>query len=42
MSNKSFTPSDTLYRYLLSVSQRDNPLRERLRQETARDGMAVM
>jgi len=42
MSNKTFTLSDTLYRYLLSVSLRDDPLRQRLRQETARDEMARM
>lgn len=42
MSNRTFTLSDTLYRYLLSVSLRDDPLRARLRQETARDDMARM
>jgi len=42
MTNKTFTLSDTLYRYLLSVSLRDDPLRQRLRQETARDEMARM
>ena len=42
MSNKTFTLSDTLYRYLLSVSLRDDPLRARLRQETARNDMARM
>jgi predicted O-methyltransferase YrrM len=42
MSNKTFTLSDTLYRYLLSVSLRDDPLRQRLRRETARDDMARM
>ena len=42
MSNKTFTLSDTLYRYLLSVSLRDDPLRQRLREETARDDMARM
>jgi predicted O-methyltransferase YrrM len=42
MSNKTFTLSDTLYRYLLSVSLRDDPLRQRLREETARDEMARM
>jgi predicted O-methyltransferase YrrM len=42
MSSKTFTLSDTLYQYLLSVSLRDDPLRVRLRQETARDDMAAM
>ena len=42
MSNKTFTLSDELYRYLLSVSLRDDPLLQRLREETARDDMARM
>ena len=42
MSNKTFTLSDPLYDYLLSVSLRDDPLRQRLREETARDDMARM
>jgi len=42
MSNKTFILSDTLYQYLLSVSLRDDPLRQRLREETARDDMARM
>lgn len=42
MANRSFTLSDTLYRYLLNVSLRDDPLLERLRQETAQDEMARM
>jgi predicted O-methyltransferase YrrM len=42
MPNNTFTLSDTLYRYLLSVSLRDTPLRERLHQETARDDMTRM
>jgi predicted O-methyltransferase YrrM len=42
MANRSFTLPDTLYRYLLSVSLREDPLLERLRQETARDEMARM
>jgi predicted O-methyltransferase YrrM len=42
MSNTTFTLSDTLYRYLLSVSLRDDPLRARLREETTRDEMARM
>jgi predicted O-methyltransferase YrrM len=42
MSNKTFTLSDTLYQYLLRVSLRDDPLRARLREETARDEMAQM
>jgi predicted O-methyltransferase YrrM len=42
MTNRTFTLSDTLYRYLLDVSLRDDPLRQRLRQETARDEMAQM
>jgi predicted O-methyltransferase YrrM len=42
MSNKTFTLSDPLYRYLLGISLRDDPLRARLREETARDDMARM
>jgi predicted O-methyltransferase YrrM len=42
MSTKTFTLSDTLHRYLLSVSLREDPLRARLREETARDDMAQM
>jgi predicted O-methyltransferase YrrM len=42
MSNKTFTLSDSLYRYLLSVSLRDDALRARLREETARDDLARM
>jgi caffeoyl-CoA O-methyltransferase len=42
MSNKTFTLPDSLYRYLLQVSLRDDPLRARLREETARDEMALM
>jgi len=42
MSNKTFSLSDSLYRYLLSVSLRDDALRARLREETARDDMARM
>ena len=42
MYNKTFTLTDTLYRYVLSVSLRDDPLRKRLREETARDEMARM
>ena len=42
MSNRTFTLPDTLYRYLLGVSLRDDPLRRRLREETARDDMALM
>jgi predicted O-methyltransferase YrrM len=42
MSTKTFTLSDSLHRYLLSVSLRDDPLRRRLREETARDDMARM
>lgn len=42
MSNKTFTLPDTLYRYLLDVSLRDDPLRVRLRRETATDAMAQM
>jgi caffeoyl-CoA O-methyltransferase len=42
MSNKTFTLSDPLYEYLLGVSLRDDPLRRRLREETARDEMARM
>jgi len=42
MSNKTFTLPDALYNYLLSVSLREEPLLRRLREETARDSMAVM
>lgn len=42
MSNRTFTLPDALYNYLLSVSLREEPLLRRLREETARDSMAVM
>jgi caffeoyl-CoA O-methyltransferase len=42
VSNRTFTLPDSLYQYLLSVSLRDDPLRQRLRQETALDEMAQM
>lgn len=42
MSNSTFTLPAPLYRYLLDVSLRDDPLRRRLREETARDEMARM
>jgi predicted O-methyltransferase YrrM len=42
MTNTTFTLSATLHRYLLDVSLRDDPLRRRLREETARDDMARM
>ena len=42
MHNKTFTLPDPLYAYLLGVSLRDDPLRQRLRAETARDEMARM
>jgi caffeoyl-CoA O-methyltransferase len=42
MSNTTFTLSEPLYHYLLGVSLRDDPLRQRLREETARDELARM
>jgi predicted O-methyltransferase YrrM len=42
MSNRTFTLSTALNRYLLEVSLRDDPLRQQLREETARDEMARM
>ena len=42
MSNRSFTLSQGLYDYLLSVSLRDQPVLRELRAETARDPMARM
>jgi len=42
MSNRTFTLSTALNRYLLDVSLRDDPLRQQLREETARDEMARM
>lgn len=42
MSNKTFTLSDTLYRYLLDNSVREPEILRRLREETATDPMARM
>ena len=42
MSNRSITLTDSLYDYLLSVSLREVPVLERLRQETAADPRAIM
>jgi caffeoyl-CoA O-methyltransferase len=42
MSNKTFTLPDALYDYVLSVSLREDPVLRRLREETAKDSMAVM
>ncbi len=42
MSNKTFTLSDALYDYLISVSLRETPVLQRLRAETARDSNAAM
>lgn len=42
MSNRSFSLSQGLYDYLLSVSLRDQPILRDLRAETARDPMARM
>jgi predicted O-methyltransferase YrrM len=42
MSNKTFTVSDSLYRYILSVSLREPDILRRLREETSRDPMARM
>jgi caffeoyl-CoA O-methyltransferase len=42
MSNKTFTLSDTLYRYLLDNSVREPDILRRLREETAADPMARM
>ena len=42
MSNKTFTLSDTLYRYLLENSVREPEILRNLREETAADPMARM
>lgn len=42
MTNRSFTLSQGLYDYMLSVSLRDQPILRDLRAETARDPMAQM
>lgn len=42
MSNRSIGIDDKLYRYLLDVSLREAPLLKKLREETARDPMAMM
>lgn len=42
MTNKSITLTDTLYDYLTRVSLREPDLLKRLREETARDPLAVM
>jgi caffeoyl-CoA O-methyltransferase len=42
MSNKTFTLPDALYDYVLSVSLREEPVLRRLREETAKDSMAMM
>ena len=42
MSNKTFTLSDDLYRYMLSVSVRENDHLRRLREETATNPEASM
>jgi caffeoyl-CoA O-methyltransferase len=42
MSNKTFTLSDTLYRYLLDNSVREPDILRQLREETAADPMARM
>ncbi|MDP1708190.1 MAG: class I SAM-dependent methyltransferase [Gammaproteobacteria bacterium] len=42
MTNKSITLTDALYDYLIHVSVRETPLLTRLREETARDPLAVM
>ncbi|TCK18715.1 putative O-methyltransferase YrrM [Thiogranum longum] len=42
MSNKTFTLPDALYDYLQAVSLREDPLLQRLREETANDAMSVM
>lgn len=42
MSNKTFTLSDPLYRYVLSVSLREGDVARKLREETASDPMSRM
>lgn len=42
MSTKTFTLSDQLYKYFLSVSSRESAILSQLRAETARQPMAVM
>ena len=42
MTNKTIVLTDQLYDYVLSVSLREPPLLQRLREETARDPMARM
>lgn len=42
MTNKTFTLTDSLYQYVLSVSLREPALMRRLREETAADSMARM
>ena len=42
MSNRTLSIDDRLYTYLLSISVRESPLLEQLREETARDPLANM
>ncbi len=42
MSNRTLSIDDRTYAYLLSISVRESPLLERLREETARDPLANM